>query len=456
MGNGFVRTFAAIFVLVICLTCSAQASLFRDTVVFLESDGAVSFRIRPEAEKLSQFDDNRSSQLNRLLRHLEIVGAVNGENTEVAFTLDSEELFSILEWKSKETMISFPAASGRSTCILPEIQKEADVTGFGQKVQADNPLFWNRSIYHSLDVYHVFFSNLPAAFPDHASSGKISEKYRDYGTAVRKITVVVQGEDLNSYLLNQKNSYAGMGYYPDPSEIVFEGRQSFTMLFSADNALIRVMYSGHAGLSAGDIRNVRLDWKTVRGNSLEKDEIELRTPNSSGTKRDNFLLTHILKTDADGSEAFTWSAETDRVSGGVRTREFSKASLNFRENRISGTMSERSSSRGKESTAEILLDSSVGEEHSYSGTLEIICKKDKIEKEKWLFLFDLSDVLPLQGTFPVSEMIPEENVSAQDIQEQLAASVLRRLLMLPAEDLSFLKDGIPDNLWDEILQIGNN
>ena len=448
--------FTVLFIFAVFLTYSAQASLFSDTIDFLEKDIPVSFRILAEAEKLPQFDDNRTAQLNRLLRHLEITGTVDEKNTKVIFNLDNEELFSILECRDEGSKKSILTASGGISYHLSGKAEDAEINGFGQKAQADNPLLWNQNIFHALDNYHIVFSALPSAFPEHTNSGKISEKYRDYGTAVRKVTVVVHGEELNSYFLNQKESYKEFGLYPDPTRIIFDGRQSFTMYFSADNVLIRIIYTGHAGISADDIRNVRLDWKRIRSSILEKDEIELRTPNSKATKRDNFLLSHILKHDADGNETFTWSAETDRVSDGVRTREFSKASLNIQDNMISGTISECTSSRGKENITELLLNSSVEEEHSYNGTLEIIHKKDKIEMVKWLFRFDLSNLLPLQEASSVSDMISEENVSVQSIQEQLTTAVLRRMLMLPVEDLSFLKEGIPENFWEDILQIANN
>ncbi|MBR6481250.1 MAG: hypothetical protein IKT12_06055 [Thermoguttaceae bacterium] len=72
-GKRICAAAAAVFLLFV--SCSARASLFRDTVDLLGPDSSVSFTIRPEAEKVSQFDENRTSQLNRLLRHLEISGA---------------------------------------------------------------------------------------------------------------------------------------------------------------------------------------------------------------------------------------------------------------------------------------------------------------------------------------------------------------------------------------------
>ena len=445
------------FISVIFLTYSAQASLFSDTLVFLEKGIPVSFRIHAEAKKLPQFDDNRTTQLNHLLSHLEITGTIDENNTEVYFNLDNEELFSILEIKNDGSPNSFLTTSGGIYYHLPETNDDSEINGFGQQAQVNNPLLWNQNIYHALDTYHFFFNDLPSAFPEHTNSVKISEKYRDYGTAVRKVTIVVQGEELNSFFLNQKESYKTFGLFPDPSGIIFNGRQRFTLYFSADNILIRIIYSGHAGISADDIRNVRLDWKRIRSSLLEKDEIEFRTPNSKATKRDNFLLSHILKRDSDGNETFTWSAETDHVSDGVRTREFSKATLNIHDKMISGTISECTSSRGKEDTAELLLNSSLEKEYSYRGTLEIIHKKDKIEMVKWLFQFDISNLLPSKNASSVSEMISEENIlSEQDIQEQLATTILRRILMLPVEDLSFLKDDIPEPFWKDILQIVNN
>ena len=78
--------FTVLFIFAVFLTYSAQASLFSDAIDFLEKDIPVSFRILAEAEKLPQFDDNRTAQLNRLLRHLEITGTIDEKNTKVILT----------------------------------------------------------------------------------------------------------------------------------------------------------------------------------------------------------------------------------------------------------------------------------------------------------------------------------------------------------------------------------
>ena len=453
-GKRICAAAAAVFLLF--ASCSARASLFRDTVNLLGTDSSVSFTIRLEAEKVSQFDENRTSQLNRLLRHLEIYGAVSSRESEASFLLDGQELFTVRESELGESVRTVFTSNGGQPYVFPGHSESAENVMTLQAAQGGNPFRWNRNIYLALDDYRDFFHNLPDAFPDHSTASKTSEKYRDYGKAVRKVTVIIQGEELNAFFQRNTSVSAQHTIYPDPARLVFDGRQSFTLMFTEDGSLIRIMYSGKAGSGPDDIRNVRLDWKTVRGETLEKDEIELRTPDIRGTRRDNFLLNHTWKSDGEGGESFSWTAETDRVAGGVRTREFSKASLELKDQRITGTMSERNLSRGNDNSSELILDVSAAYTGSYSGTLEIIRKKDKIEKDKWMFRFSLAGGLPAQEFSGSADMIPAENVSPQVILEQLTASVVRGLLTLPAEDLAFLKDGIPDDIWEELLPDRNN
>ncbi len=437
----------------IILFSSAKASSIRDIFSGGKENQTVSFRIYPEAGMLPEFDELRVGQLNRILRHIQISGSVADDYTHASFILDGEELFSI-----REANASDPAGNGilihcnGETYAVPVemVRQETYLNTFG-----DIEFFFKRSldIYSSLDTCRLFFERLPVNFPTFASSTKISAKYRNYGKAEKKTALSIQGDMLNEYIHQELGKNTSGGLYPNLAGLVFEGRQSFTLFYSESGSLIHIIYSGRAGYSNDDIRNVRLDWKTLRETGKERDEIELRTPSSKGSKRDNFLLTYIWDEDGEENEIFTWNAEFDRVSGGVRTRSFEKADISRKNHQYTGTFSDSISSRGKESSTNISVDCLSQEAGSYTGILEIVHKKDKIDIEKWNVHFDSSRIASVRDNSVIPRTDIEDDIGfVQYIPERMVSYITRRLLMLPADDLSFLKEGIPDHIWKEMIQ----
>jgi hypothetical protein len=91
------------------------------------------------------------------------------------------------------------------------------------------------------------------------------------------------------------------------------------------------------------------------------------------------------------------------------------------------------------------------QQNSWTGTLEIISKKDKIEKVHIRAILSLTAGISV----PVSSGQPETvHVSEADfsrITEKLYSEILRKLMKLPTEDQAFLREGIPDSLWNTIV-----
>ena len=434
---------AVLVLLLLCFAAAGQAASLKDVLKFLQAGDPVSFRIQVEAGKLPQFGEKRTGQLNLLLKHLEITGAVEAQESAAAFLLDGKRLFTAIEWTEPDgrRISALDTGTGKQYILSSEKSDDTASTGI-------DALLRNRDIFLSLDAYAAFFRELPNAFPDKAGTVKVGEKYRDYGNAVRKVNLVLNAEDLTGYITGNAAKYGKL--YPDPAGFVFEGKQSFSLYFTAEDVLIRITYSGRCGTGSDDLRSVRLEWKTLRSEKADRDEIVLRTPNSQGTKRNNFLLKHVRKAGEDGAETFSWDTEIDRVAGGVRTRLFSAASLDMKDCRLNGTLTERISSQGRESTAEARPDFTVQEDGRYSGTLEIIHKKDKIETDRWSFAAELAPKDPSQAAEEAADTVTLSEDGAADLIRRISAEIVRSLLSLPSEDLLFLADGLPEGVLEEI------
>ena len=236
-----------------------------------------------------------------------------------------------------------------------------------------------------------------------------------------------------------------------PEDLVFSGRQDFELLINDRGGILKIRYGGTAGLSEEDLRTVRLEWKTIRSEETDRDELSLRTPNSGGTKRNNFLLEHTRKMNEDGSESFLWKAEKDILAEGIRSREMTNWSAKTTGACITGLFTVDMTTKGNQTGKEIKYDISIHPSDHYSGILEIISKKDKIENGQFNVFFDLSK----ETAEMVKNQLSEMNAASETysgIQQRLARTILAELVQFPAEDLGFLIQDIPEELLEKILK----
>ena len=49
------------------------------------------------------------------------------------------------------------------------------------------------------------------------------------------------------------------------------------------------------------------------------------------------------------------------------------------------------------------------------------------------------------------EIIQVSKAESGWLTEKLYSEILRKLMKLPAEDLTFIRDGIPDSIWNNIV-----
>ena len=423
----------------------ASASGIADFLDLGLKEEPVSFRLQTEAVKLPQFDENRTRQLNGLLKHVGFQGFISEKDAEITVTLDDEALFSILSLEQKGRKQTILAPDQEHHYILQE-ETGAGIIPFSAGEAAE--IEKNLNIYHSLDAVVSLLEKLPDAFPEKASRAKCTEKYRDYGSASYKIVLKLTEEEMNQYLQDSLDGLSENCRDQRFLNLHFSGRQGFTLVYTEDNHLIRVSYSGKAAWEAEEIREIRLEWKTVRKDGTARDELQLKTPNEKRTRRDNLILRFSRETGEDGTEQFTWRRETDQLENRVRTQAVFTAEFSNREGKLEGTIVHSGLDNSLKNVRETALELSSPKENSWSGTLEIISKKDKIETEHFRCLLELSAGASAQVSAIQPEPAAVDTKEFVHITENLYSEILRKLMKLPAEDLSFIREGIPDELWN--------
>ena len=444
-----------IFLLLLSLMLLFPAQIFaagmQDFLAFPGEGEPVSFELAAEIIKIPQLDENRTEQLNRILKHVRFSGITGEKESEVTVSLDNEELFSILSFDysgMKQTVLAPDREHYYSCSDIPEYTEMNLLpvsTGEAAKIER------SRKIRLSLDAVSGFLEKLPDSFPDKVSRSKTTEKYRNYGTASCKIVLKLSDEEMNGYLQQFLKSPEFTCCDPNLAKMVFTGRQGFTLLYTEDNKLLKASYSGKASWAENDIRDIRLEWKTVRRDGYAKDELQLRTPDEKRTARNNLILSYILQTGEDGSEKLTWTEETDVLENRVRKQGKFEVDLTLKENSLTGSVKDTEKVNNVNSSKTILMEWTALQQNSWTGTLEIISKKDKIEKVHIRASLSLTAGISV----PVSSGQPETvHVSEADfsrITEKLYSEILRKLMKLPAEDQAFFREGIPDSLWNTIV-----
>ena len=214
---------------------------------------------------------------------------------------------------------------------------------------------------------------------------------------------------------------------------------------------LKIRYGGTAGISEGDMRTVRLEWKTVRSDTVDRDEISLRTPDSNGTRRNNLILEHVRRKQDDGKEVFSWKTETDKLENGVRTRCFFQADAEAEPGSMSGNISETIVEKGYTYGNDISFISTADPAERYSGTLEIISKKDKIESGKLKAEFDFSPEIGIRAADMISEPLTVSEKEYDEIRQMMISGILKEIIKLPPQDLDFITEGIPEEAIAQIL-----
>ena len=444
------RIFAVILAAVLMTVCAAEASAsgIRELIRFAGSGEPVGYEFTATFVKLPQFDENRTEQLNRLLRHFIFSGILDARETTLTVSLDGESMFTLSETEVGGKTTGMLAWDTENSVIIPQEEADGDtfISGEGYRSISEN-LY----MYAVLEEYALFFGKLPDLYPELSGSSKILEKYKDYGTAVKKTNIRFTEDEWTACIRKYAPEISEGIKIPDLRKMYFEGRQDVELLLTEEGSVLKIRYGGRAGLSEDDMRTVRLEWKTVRAENVERDELSLRTPDSNAARRNNLLLDHTWRKEEDGKESFSWKAETDTVCEGIRTREIAECTMEEADGNISGRWAETISVKNENTVYECVFTASGEPVAGCSGTLEIISKKDKIETGRMKVDYRLTSMVPAQAGVYLPEPVHASGEECATLRGNLTRRILVKLLSLPQEDLVFFTEGIPDDTLKTIL-----
>ena len=438
---------AVLCILMIFPLCGCSAAGILDLIGFPGNGDPVSWKIHTEVLRLPQFSDDRTEKLNRILKHVDFSGTASESETRASVLLDGEELFSVrtLHYGSRDETVVQTDSSHCYVCD-ESVTKAGDL--FPVSVTEADKAERSGKILKGLSAMAALLEQLPEAFPEKVSRAKVSDSYRGFGTASLKIIMKLTDEELNGFIDERREEFTQSFEDPYFEKIRFTGRQGFTLFLTDSGRLLRVSYGGKAFWEEGDIRDLRLEWKTVRKEDSEKDDLLLKTPNEKRTGRNNLILKYSWTRNEDGSEKLSWDEETDRLEKNIRTQEKAAAEIRMIGSALEGTITDVVTESNHKTIRKTTVSAACESGNNWNGTLEIISKKDKIETEHTKTAFTLSAgvSVPVAAVEPVPAAVSGEEFSR--ITETLYAGIIRKMLCLPEEDLAFMLEGIPGEMWN--------
>ena len=437
--------------LILCFISKGSASMIRDTLHLLGSSGPVKIRIHAEIIKNPVYGEKRNEKLNKLLQHMDFEIETENSISKSTLLLDKQEMFSWIQVNHED---------GESVLIAvdPEhiyrIQNNEEMQLVVPALGIDSIQRYRR-IWDSLESYIEWFKQMETYFSENISESKISIRYKTFGDVVKRKILNLTSDEISEFVKNDTYSKEVV-FYPETDAFVFAGKQKVSLMQREDGTTVRINYNGACGINTESIRNVSLEWRVLREEGKIIDQFQIRTPSQKGSERDNLSIERSWTETEDGNEQLTWKVETDCVKDRVRTQtkletEVHTVNSQSAEIRIKEIRTEKGQSTINEITGTILTDNGKPS----GGTLEILSKSGKIVTNNILISFD---VLPMeQSKMNIHSMDQYSNgESMENIYKLLAARLVSMLITLPEEDLDFLMDGIPEEIWHSLCDIQHN
>ena len=417
---------------VLCVLCVCILSIAEDADSFHPMDimtGETRLPVElilssPRMIVLSQYDENRLDQLNRLLKHLSLGLTMEEKDASLLVMVDGMEAWSSVN--------GYADADDDTVRFLGQV-------------------FEPFNLY--LNAFYPVITGLREAYPEKSKSMEANLNLSGYGRAVRKILITIPAEEAETAfretLLSLCENTEARAFL---SKLVFSGQQKISFMLDQDDREIRINYDGKAGLSQEDIRSVSLVWKCLRNGNHRKDGLSLKTPAQNESDRFNVTLERDLNPDDPQGPAWQWTIETDDKSG--PDRSLSKFSMEWKQEDtgLNGTMVHNLNKNGAKTSLSASATLSPSDDGSYTGGVEITHKKGKIEKEH--FSVEVS-VSPSGKEIRAEEKTTAESISAENRKQpdgNVNRELLRALLRIPDEDLLFLFSGLPEEEWQKIVQ----
>lgn len=421
------------------------------------------------------FDEERTAQLDALLRHmtLNLQHQALGEETwnRMALRVDGDE---VLTLSTRE----MPGEVQVQTSFLPEqtfVQQERDLskalnTLLGDEAAEIDVFGMDGSESVWLDDGRQLLNDAGEFLNDFKTEKAIKTSIQDMGTARLKQEYVVPKTDA------QHMADALVQACPEGplrtllASLTFTGQQKLLLWRTGDGEIIRAEYTGKCGLDSDHMREVSLLWRMRRDGEL-RDDLTFKSPAITGRDRNTLSLERVLKKNKSGAMRYTGKFTYEWVASGRKTKLSGEMDLT--------SVQEKNTSHvtGSLAVSQLLPDAKQAESIRLTpdlligngdtspildGTLllESLRAKNVLEQVKIAVQAKAGEYFDWEvraDTTNLDSLAPEQvQLLQQKMQEAMAATLIPRLVLLPQEDTLYLSAGLSEEVWQNIVDAAQN
>ena len=469
------RLWLSLLAALLCLSLTAPALA---EVAFLPDFPFDSLETMPLELNLSAnvttyapFDEDRLPQLTSLLKHLALriswQPLIDETQSSVAVLVDGDEAINInLQQSEQGGMAQFS--------VLPDVtfagaDPLAELLGVSSEPFTILGLDGSETAWLE-DGYALLIACEDVLAPYLTEESKVKTDIKNMGTARRKQNYTIpksSAEELTALL----SDACPEGKLKELiSSLVFSGKQTLRVYRTEDGAPLRMEWTGNCGVDEKHLRELNLTWRLRRDNSAYRDELSLRSPALSGSDRNSLDWSCSIvpgksgATTLSGEFTYSWVADKQKtiLSGECKltaapdaggSRVTGKATLTQQlpgEEIVTGYAFEPDllfSGDANVPAVDGLLTVSTLYGKKVTNTAELGLSLARAGYTSWQMRPETVDLAALHEA-------DLEALRAQ-VTRAVSSAMIRRLVLLPQEDLAYLFLDLPEESVQAIIDAAN-
>lgn len=311
----------------------------------------------------------------------------------------------------------------------------------------------------------AMLAKIPQAMADYGKKSKNTTSISGYGRAAYIMDYTFslkQAEVFQEILLSNTPD----GWLHDIiSGLVFSGKQSIRIHFSADDVMLRMEYNGSCG-PEGELRTVKLIYKMRHDADMDKDYIELTSPAKKGKDKNNLTFERTVQTNKKGARVIEGSFKYTVVKQSVTSVWNGAFGLNNAYSSdadvINGEVTIEKKLNGADKYDTVTLAPKLTicgtQEHPViTGTMEITEKYAGRTTEHAFVSIDLKSAEPLSWTErPTTvDLAAMEDQGLAKVREEVSASIatalVRPLIVKLGKDAQWFFRDLPEEAIQAII-----
>ena len=454
-----------------CLTLTmsafAETSFLPDLADWDLESIPLELTLSADVTTYASFDEDRLPQLTNLMKHLALriswQPLIEETQSTVSLLVDGEEAMNFgLQTSSQGGMAQFS--------VLPDTTYAAEdpiALLLGTSLEPITLFGLDGSETAWLREGHELLSALESALaPYLTKESNIKTAIKNMGTARRKQDYTIPKADADQLTALLASACPEGRLKRLVSSLVFSGKQTVHIYRDEAGAPLRVEWSGNCGVDEDHLRQVSLTWRLRRDDTAYRDELTLTSPAVRGSDNNKLTWTCHIEPNKSGHQVLEGELSYTSTISKQKTTLTGKYKLTAKPEdagtRVTGEASLSQQLPGEDNATSYtftpdLLFSGDMNLPAIDGTLTIANQIGK----KLLSQATLTVGLHRTGytgwqmraeTVDLS-MMDDATIASirQQVTTAISAALLRRLTLLPRDDLDYLFKDLPEESIQAII-----